>query len=403
MRRVLALLWLSALAACRDAPGPLAPGDEAADASLLDQVSGSSPPTLDASAEGSLPGRWIVTLRPGVAAVAAGNSLGLRPDYVYTRALNGFAVRLSESAARALLRDGRILSIEPDGIVSATTTETNAPWGLDRIDQRKLPIDTRFHYTATGQGVTAYVIDTGIRFNHAEFSGRAVSLVDEIDGGAADDCFGHGTHVAGTLGGETYGVAKDVKLVAVRVLDCNGFGTWSQVIAGIDAVIADHQAGTPAVANLSLGGPKRASVNTAIKNLIADGVTTVVSAGNGNIFGVAQDACTVSPASVRAAITVGATDATDTKASWSNFGDCVDWFAPGVDIVSAWISGANATATLSGTSMSAPHTSGVAGLYLQGNPSASPAEVRSALFTKTTKGIVKAANTTTNHLLFTKY
>jgi subtilisin family serine protease len=403
MRRVLALLSLSALAACRDAPGPLAPGDEAADASLSDQASDSLSPTLNASAEGVLPGRWIVTLKPGVASLTAGTSLGLRPDYVYTRALNGFAVRLSDSAARALLRDARILSIEPDGIATATTTETSAPWGLDRIDQRKLPVDTQFHYTATGQGVTAYVIDTGIRFDHAELSGRAVSLVDEVDGGSADDCLGHGTHVAGTLGGETYGVAKDVKLVAVRVLDCNGFGTWSQVIAGIDAVIADHQAGVPAVANLSLGGPKRASVNTAIKNLIGDGVTTVVAAGNGDIFGFPQNACNVSPAGVRLAITVGATDQTDTKAPWSNFGNCVDWFAPGVDILSAWVSGPHDTLILSGTSMAAPHTAGVAALFLQGSPSASPAAVRSALFAKTTKGIVKASSTATNHLLFTKY
>jgi subtilisin family serine protease len=327
----------------------------------------------------------------------------VRADFVYRRAINGFAARMPEAAAKALMRDPRVLAVEPDGIVSITTTQGDAPWGLDRIDQRLLPLNSNFRYTATGAGVTAYVIDTGIRFDHVEFGGRAVTLVDEIDGGTADDCHGHGTHVAGILGGETYGVAKDVTLASVRVLDCGGNGTWSGVIAGIDAVIADHAAGEPAVANMSLGGGKNGAANTAVKNLIANGVTTVVAAGNGDIFGNPQDACKVSPASVRAAITIGATNRDDFKAWFSNFGDCVDWFAPGVDIVSSWGSGPSATLVLSGTSMASPHTAGVAALYLQGNPGAAPNAVRNALLNKTTKNVVAGSNTANNHLLFTKY
>ena len=249
----------------------------------------------------------------------------------------------------------------------------------------------------------AYIIDTGIRLAHGDFGGRATSGYDAIDGGSADDCNGHDTHVAGTVGGSSYGVAKGVSLVAVRVLDCAGSGTTSGVIAGVDWVTANHAAGAPAVANMSLGGGASSALDTAVANSIADGVSYAVAAGNGNRGGAAQNACNYSPARVAAAMTIGATDKTDRKASWSNYGSCVDWFAPGVSITSAWYTSNTATNTISGTSMATPHVAGVAVQYLQGNAGASPATVRSALYNATTKGIVTYSSTTNNHLLFTSW
>jgi subtilisin family serine protease len=209
--------------------------------------------------------------------------------------------------------------------------------------------------------------------------------------------------VAGTVGGATYGIAKGVTLVGVRVLNCGGSGTWSGVIAGIDYVTGNHAAGDPAVANMSLGGGGNSSVDAAVRNMIADGVATAVAAGNGNFAGRAQNACKYSPARVAEAMTIGATDQTDRKASWSNYGSCVDWFAPGVGITSAWYSSNTATNTISGTSMATPHTAGVAALYLQSNPAASALAVRTALFNNTTQGIVTSSKTANNHLLFSNY
>jgi subtilisin family serine protease len=291
--------------------------------------------------------------------------------------------------------------VEPDGIATIVTTESNATWGLDRVDQRELPLSTTYTYNNTGAGVRAYIIDTGIRFTHSEFGGRAVSGFDAVDGGSADDCNGHGTHVSGTVGGATYGVAKGVALVGVRVLNCSGSGTWSGVIAGIDWVTAHHI--SPAVANMSLGGGANSSVDNAVQNMIASGVATAIAAGNGNQGGRAQDACKYSPARVAEAMTIGATDRTDTKASWSNYGACVDWFAPGVGITSAWYTSMTATNTISGTSMATPHTAGVAALYLQSNTGGTPQQVRDALFAGTSKGVVKSSKTTNNNLLFSSY
>jgi subtilisin family serine protease len=350
-----------------------------------------------------IPGRFIITVRDGVSPSAVAEDHGIRPQFVYTEALNGFAGAMSDAARDGLLRDARVSRVEPDGVARAVTTQSNATWGIDRIDQRALPLSGSYTYSNTGAGVTAYIIDTGIDYGHNEFGGRA-SLGYDAFGGTGTDCHGHGTHVAGTTGGATYGVAKGVTLRAVRVLDCGGSGSWSGVIAGMDWVTANHQAGSPAVANMSLGGGASSSVDAATRGMIADGVATAVAAGNGNQGGRAQDACKYSPARTAEAMTVGATTKTDAKTSWSNYGTCVDWFAPGSGITSAWIgSGNTETSTISGTSMASPHTAGVAALYLQSNPGASAQTVRDALYANTTKGVVTSAKTANNHLLFTNY
>jgi subtilisin family serine protease len=224
-----------------------------------------------------------------------------------------------------------------------------------------------------------------------------------VDGGSADDCNGHGTHVAGTVGGATYGVAKDVTLVAVRVLNCIGSGSTAGVISGVDWVTQDHASGSPAVANMSLGGGASTALDNAVTNSIADGVTYAVAAGNGNIFGIPQDACRYSPARVAAAFTISATNRNDARAYWANYGKCVKGFAPGVGITSAWHTSNTATNTISGTSMATPHVTGVAALYLQTNPGATPQDVGLALSTKSTKGKVTNARSVKNHLLFTDF
>ena len=323
---------------------------------------------------------------------------------VYEHALKGYAISVPKSRLGQLLSDPRVSSVEVDGVMTASVTQTGATWGLDRIDQRTRPLSGTFTYNATGAGVKAYVIDTGIHASHTQFGGRVVQGRDTVDGALpAADCHGHGTHVAGTVGGSIHGVAKGVTLVAVRVLNCQGSGSTSGVIAGVDWVTGNHLPGQPAVANMSLGGGVSTALDTAVRNSIADGVSYAVAAGNGNIFGFAVNACNGSPSRVAEAMTISATDSTDRKASWANYGNCVDWFAPGVSITSAWHTSNTATNTISGTSMATPHTAGVAAQYLQGNPSASPATVRTTLFNLTTKGIVTSSNTVNNHLLFTNF
>jgi len=302
--------------------------------------------TLSPSKEVS---RWIKRLRIPQAVRLAAVSI--------TTVLNGFAAALTAEQACAFKLRPNIENIELDGVVTASAVQLGATWGLDRIDQTSLPLNTNYEYTTTGSGVTAYVIDTGIQLNHPDFSPAATNGFDAF-GGTGEDCNGHGTHVAGTIGGTRYGVAKDVALVAVRVLNCKGSGTNSSVIAGIDWV-ATNKVGN-SVANMSLGGSASTALDTAVTKLINAGVTVVVAAGNST-----QDACRTSPARVKAAITVAASDQNDVFASFSNWGSCVDIIAPGVAITSAWIG--SATSTISGTSMAAPHVAGAIARNLSAN------------------------------------
>ncbi|WP_329100818.1 S8 family peptidase [Micromonospora sp. NBC_01699] len=321
---------------------------------------------------------------------------GGRIGHQYSHALRGFEITVNEQAARKIAADPSVAYVEQNHTVSIAGTQTPVPsWGLDRIDQRNRPLDNSYTYPVTGSGVRAYVIDTGIHFAHTDFGGRAVSGYDAVDGGSADDANGHGTHVAGTVGGGSYGVAKGVTLVGVRVLDANGSGTWAQVIGGVDWVTADHDPGELAVANMSLGGAGTA-VNAAVANSIADGVSYAVAGGNES-----TDACTRTPASTPTAITVGATDSGDARASFSNYGTCLDIFAPGVSITSAWHTSNTATNTISGTSMASPHVAGAAALVLAQNPSFSPQQVRDALVNDATNGVVGNPGTgSVNKLLY---
>jgi subtilisin family serine protease len=315
--------------------------------------------------------------------------------HVFRTALHGFEISVAEATARRLATDPAVRYVQRNGIYTIAGTQANPPsWGLDRIDQHNLPLDSSYTYPTTASNVHAYIIDTGIRFSHTEFGGRATSGVDEIDGGTADDCHGHGTHVSGTVGGTSFGVAKGVQLVGVRVLDCNGSGTTAQVAAGIDWVTAN--AVKPAVANMSLGGGVDTTLDNAVTNSINSGVTYAIAAGNSN-----ANACNFSPARVAAAITVGATDINDNRASFSNFGTCVDIFAPGVNITSSWNTSDTATNTISGTSMATPHVTGVAALVASANPGWTPQQVRDFLVNNATNGaVVNPGSGSPNKLLF---
>jgi subtilisin family serine protease len=302
--------------------------------------------------------------------------------HTYGSAVRGFSVTLSEANARELAADPRVAFVEQDGRVRVSATQTNAEWGLDRIDQRALPLNGGYRYGPPTNNVSAYLIDTGILTTHTEFGGRARHGFDFVDGdGDATDCHGHGTHVAGTLGGATFGVAKDVTLYSLRVFDCTGTGTWAGVISAVDWVTAN--ATKPAVANMSLSGGPSDALDAAVARSVAAGITYVVAAGNDN-----ADACGTSPARVPGAITVGATTSTDSRASYSNYGACLDMFAPGSSVTSASSTGTSARATRSGTSMAAPHVAGAAALYLGANPLATPVEVAGALARAATRDIV---------------
>jgi subtilisin family serine protease len=295
-----------------------------------------------------------------------------------------------------LSEDFRVAFVEEDAVVTADATQSNPPWGLDRIDQRSRPLNAIYTFNWTGAGVFAYVIDTGIRTAHTQFGGRAANVFDAF-GGNGQDCNGHGTHVAGTIGGSTFGVAKSVNLRGVRVLNCSGSGTNSGVIAGVDFVRLNRQ--NPAVANMSLGGGASSALDTAVNNLSNSGVPIAVAAGNSN-----ANACNSSPARAANAITVGSTTTTDARSSFSNFGTCLDLFAPGSGILSAWFTSNTATATLSGTSMASPHVAGVAALYRQFNPGASAATVRNAIVNGATTNVVTNPGTgSPNRLLYSLF
>jgi serine protease len=340
--------------------------------------------------------KGLFSIAPYIASELSANHKG-KLKHIYQNALNGFAVEMTEAEAEALSQDFRVKFVEEDGVVSLDATQSNPPWGLDRIDQRNRPLNAIYTFNWTGSGVTAYVIDTGIRTAHTQFGGRAANVFDAF-GGNGQDCHGHGTHVAGTIGGSTFGVAKSVQLRGVRVLNCSGSGSNSGVIAGVDFVRLNHAAS--AVANMSLGGGASSAVDTAVNNLHNANVTIAVAAGNNN----GANACNSSPARAANAITVGSTTQSDSRSSFSNIGTCLDLFAPGSGILSAWATSNTATATLSGTSMASPHVAGVAALYKQANPSASSTTIRNAIVNNATTGVVtNAGSGSPNRLLYSLF
>jgi aqualysin 1 len=369
-----------------------------------DDVDNSVAPLLNADSPDAIPGQYIVVFKDNVAENAAQNIVNeaitvhdARVEHVYSAALSGFSAQLSEEAVDALLNNPNVAYIEVDTWVSLTATQNNATWGLDRIDQRNRPLNGTYVYDTTGSGVNAYIIDTGIRRTHNEFGGRAFVGFDAFnDGQNSNDCNGHGTHVAGTVGGTVYGVAKNVRLYAVRVLNCSGSGTNAGVIAGVDWVRINHV--KPAVANMSLGGGASTALDNAVTNSINAGVTYVVAAGNSN-----ANACNYSPARVANALTVGSTTSTDARSSFSNFGTCVNIFAPGSSITAAWHTSNTATNTISGTSMASPHVAGVVALYLQANPNASTTTVRNAIINGATTGVLSSIGSgSPNRLLYSR-
>ncbi|WP_284089047.1 S8 family peptidase [Acinetobacter pittii] len=355
-------------------------------------------------AKGIIKNQYIVILNKDVGssnefAQGIAKQHGGKVLQTYDAVLKGFAIYLPDVAGTAFIeamkKNPKVVSIENDTIMKIdATTQSNPDWGLDRIDQRNLPLDSAYSYLQTGSGTTAYIVDTGILSTHQQFSGRVLSGYTAIsDGNGISDCHGHGTHVAGTVGGSTYGVAKNVSLVPIRILGCDGSGASSNVIAGLDWILKNGK--KPAVVNMSLGGEANTSLDSAVENLFNNGYVMVVAAGNSN-----TDACSSSPARVSKAITVAATDSTDTRASYSNYGSCVDIFAPGSQINSSWIGSNTATKVLNGTSMATPHVAGVVAEMLQSTPTATPQTISTNLLNQASSNVVKNPSGSPNRLLY---
>jgi subtilisin family serine protease len=349
-------------------------------------------PVLSAAAN-RIDGQYIVVVKEGADPRSVAAVAGATPSFVYDAAVNGFAASLNRGQLTALRHNPNVEYIEEDQLMSIEATQSNAPWGLDRIDQRNRPLNGTYVYNATATNVTAYIIDTGVRPSHNQFGGRAASVYNAV-GGSNDDCNGHGTHVAGTVGGSTYGVAKGVRIRGVKVLNCSGSGSSSGIVAGINWVRTNAQ--RPAVANLSLGGGYSSTTNTAVNNLANSGVYVAVAAGNSG-----ANACNYSPASAANVTSVMASNSSDQRASWSNYGSCTHLYAPGVSITSAWHTSNTATNTISGTSMASPHVAGLGALILASNPSASNSAVRNWIVSNATTNVISGnPSGTPNRLLF---
>lgn len=402
--QVLLTLLLAALFACQQSGRPPQEGQP---------TPAQEAPVYGLEAPRVIPGSYIVVLREDKGTEVEGvlqaleregvGALGLAPEesrvqFVYKEALKGFAARLTPAALARLRRDPRVAYIQADRLLEydQMRVQPNPPWGLDRIDQRNLPLNNTYTYTATGRGVNIYILDSGIRMTHQEFAGR-IRFGFDVNGGSGEDCYDHGTHVAGIAAGSTYGVAKEATVWNVKVgVEPGCYLTASSIIAGVDWVTANRQ--LPAVANMSLGGPPQPAMDQAVRNSIARGVVYTLSAGNYN-----RDACGQSPARVREGITVAASDINDQKAWFSNWGTCVDLFAPGVGILSAVYTGDADAGSKSGTSMAAPHVAGVAALYLEQNPTATPAQVQQALLTNATLYRIQNPQGTPNRLLYSLF
>jgi subtilisin family serine protease len=377
-RTTLSAAALLALAACADGTPVAGPAAGAA-------------PLRAAQSGRGIDGQYIVVLNEGADPRSVAAIAGVSPRFVYTSAVNGFAAALNPGQLTALRHNPNVAYVEQDQRAETYATQTGATWGIDRIDQRNLPLSTTYTYTSTASTVYAYILDTGIQANHPQFGTRAASAYDYA-GGSGADCNGHGTHVAGTIGSTTYGVAKSVRLRGVRVMDCNGSGSIAQIVAGVDWVRLNRT--NPAVANISLGGGFSATLNTAVTNLSSSGVFVAVAAGNSN-----SDACNYSPASAAAAFTTASSESNDAKRTSSNWGSCVDGYAPGGSITSTWIG--SATNTISGSSMASPHVAGVAALYKAVNGNVSSATIDTWIKNNATAGVITGNPAgTPNRLLY---